>query len=575
MKKPSPFFSLALAWFLFLFTASVGAQTNVWDKAWTYTPPATGGTMGGRIAHDRAGNIYVLGAFNNNTGVDLYSSMLLKYSASGNLIWKRDFMAYGQRTVGAGSLAIDEQDRIFICGAFGGTGYSYNSQPTTNFTLLVDTIVATAGGNDAFLMRLDTSGKSVWLKTYGGTDGEAFTGLCASQGRLFITGDYSDTLRLDTNHVFHDKTTNYQKSFFALLDTSGKPLWAQSGSRAERLNSVALDTAGNAYLLGTFGDDLRFGNILIKDLSQGAVSGAGFLAKFDTGGNCQWATTQCGFLGTTGCGVGGYVQPGRVVVHPNGQLSVCGSYHFCNLRFGTSGNVILPPGSQNTPYLVRYDANGKSLWAKNGNLYSNTRANGVATDGESNTYLMGTMNLPDHFGTDTLRGGYGRNDAYFLKYNPAGKLIWVRTAGGDLGDEGYDITLSADETTVYCTGFTYSKNTLQFGDLKVATAGNTTLFVGKSSTDPMSLPRVEKPDFAFSVFPNPATTTLNLSLPAGVTVQEAALYNTLGSLVFQWSGLASKSEISLPLPGVAAGTYTLLLRSATGDQSHCTIVVNP
>ncbi len=575
MKKGTSGFRLVSVIAVFLFALSASAQTNVWDKAWTHTPPATGATVGGQIAHDRAGNVYVLGAFNNNVGVDLESSMLLKYSASGALIWKRDFMAYGERYTGAASLAIDEQDRIYVCGAFGGTGYSYQIQPTMNFTLLADTVVATTGGSDAFLMRLDTTGKSVWLKTYGGAGREAFTGLCAKNNRVFLMGEYADTMRLDTNVVFHTPNNNFQKSFFALLDTNGKPVWANSGSRAERLNAIALDTRGNAYLLGTSGGSFYFDGVLVEDLSAGAVSGAGFVAKFDTAGKCQWATSQSGFLGASGCGVGGFVEPLKMVVHPNGDLSVCGTYNFCALNFGKTGNVRLPLAYENTPYLVRYGANGNPLWVKGGNPESSIDGSGIATDAQSNVYFMGTMVLPGIFGKDSLSGSWGRSDAFFLKYNPAGKLLWKRTAGGDLGDLGYDITLSPDESSVYCTGFTNSKNTMHFGELTIATHGKGSLFVGKASTEPMGISQAVKSDFTFAVFPNPATTALNLRLPAGTAVQEAALYNTLGSLVFQWSGLASKAEMSLPLPGVAAGTYTLLLRSAAGGQSHCKVVVNP
>ena len=548
------------------------AQMNDWSNAWSLTPVPSGESTAENIVHDVSGNLYVLGGFRDSTNTHYYSTFLLKYNNTGKVIWKREFTAYGKHAVLAFGLTIDEKDNIYLCGSFEGFPVTDSAN---NITLLVDTIVKSAGNDDAFLMRLDTAGHTKWLQVYGGLEAEGFQSLHAYNGRVIVGGVYSDTIKIGPNIILHEQL-NRQRPFLASFDTDGNPLWAKTVKSVRNLRSIFIDKSKNFYITGSFGLDLYIDNIHISSSSTGNVIETGFYAKFDSSGTCMWAKQQNGFGGPTGQGNVGVVYTDNILVHSNRQLSIAGNYYNCGIHFGSS-SLSLPVNFQETPFLIRCDSNGNPIWAKVTQVdagYNYT--GGIASDSQSNVYFTGGMNLPGTFGTDSFnQNGRGKLDAFLFKYSPAGNLIWGRTAGADLEDVGYGVTLSPNESSVYMVGTARSNNPMYFGNIQVPLAGYSTLFVGKTTNAPLAIPKVIKSDFAFSVFPNPATTIINLSLPAGIAVQEATLYNTIGSLVFQWSGLLPKTELSLRFPELPAGTYTLLVRSTAGTQSHCKVVINP
>ena len=77
----------------------------------------------------------------------------------------------------------------------------------------------------------------------------------------------------------------------AKLDNNGNWLWYKpaGGDQFDYSNGVKVDSAGNAYLFGSFEDDGVFGAIVA--VSSG--NDDGFIAKINAGGTWQWVA-QCG-----------------------------------------------------------------------------------------------------------------------------------------------------------------------------------------------------------------------------------------------------------------------------------------
>jgi hypothetical protein len=66
------------------------------------------------------------------------------------------------------------------------------------------------------------------------------------------------------------------------------------------------------------------------------------------------------------------------------------------------------------------------------------RGNGVAVDRYNNCYLVGIIN----------------NDAFIVKYNKDGNVIWNQTWGRTGDDEGYAVTVDPNQNSCYITGTT-------------------------------------------------------------------------------------------------------------------------
>ena len=91
------------------------------------------------------------------------------------------------------------------------------------------------------------------------------------------------------------------------------------------------------------------------------------------------------------------------------------------------GNDTLKSSSQDA-FLVKYDANGNVLWARQSvSPGGSTTCYSVATDQADNSYITGVTGTNTYFGHDTVFG----NDNFFLvKYTPGGNVSWVSQSLG-------------------------------------------------------------------------------------------------------------------------------------------------
>jgi hypothetical protein len=130
----------------------------------------------------------------------------------------------------------------------------------------------------------------------------------------------------------------------AKCDSSGKMLWSVQTENSS-LENLAVDPAGNAYIVGSFWNTATVGtNVFVIPWTDGTMKS--FVAKVDTAGHFLWAQllTGPGQVGASGIAVG-----------TNGTSYVAGNY---------MGQEIL--GSTNTQYVgfvAAFGDEGALLWA--------------------------------------------------------------------------------------------------------------------------------------------------------------------------------------------------------------------
>ncbi|MEO8588373.1 MAG: SBBP repeat-containing protein [Flavobacteriales bacterium] len=103
-------------------------------------------------------------------------------------------------------------------------------------------------------------------------------------------------------------------------------------------------------------------------------------------------------------------------------------------------------------FIAKYDEAGNVQWVRTGGADLIDRANDIAVDTDGNAYITGffSTNGPDptvSFDGVTLTG-LGSTDLFVAKYDAGGALLWVRSGGGPLGDQGRGITLTPDGNVV-------------------------------------------------------------------------------------------------------------------------------
>ena len=130
-------------------------------------------------------------------------------------------------------------------------------------------------------------------------------------------------------------------------------------------------------------------------------------------------------------------------------------------------------------FVAKYAPSGECLWARQGGGLKIDRGYAVTVDGKGNVFVTGHYQSEDAtFGEGAplpLRGDY---DIFTAKYDPSGKLLWVRTAGGEKYDYGHGIGVDSSGNC-YVTGGLVGDAT--YGDTRVENPTGSHLFVVKYS----------------------------------------------------------------------------------------------
>jgi gliding motility-associated-like protein len=225
--------------------------------------------------------------------------------------------------------------------------------------------------------------------------------------------------------------------------------WAKNASStgSELAWDVAYDSfSGNNYLCGYFNGNLSSTYGPSFSSSYGAKDG--FVAKYDANGTFLWAFK----IGGTND-----EEVKSIITDPSGDVYITGYFKsVCDFDpSGATFNLTPNGGAGNQDgFLAKYNSAGNFLWAvKFGDigaedawrLYADI--NGI--------YLTGSYNNSATFystnaTTKTTASANNQEEFYGAKYNSAGVVQWVVSAGGNKEDVGFDVI--ADASNVYFVG---------------------------------------------------------------------------------------------------------------------------
>lgn len=226
-------------------------------------------------------------------------------------------------------------------------------------------------------------------------------------------------------------------------------------------NAATADDDGNFYITGYFGGALDFGGTGLTGAGLGDI----YIAKYNTQRVLQWVKqgTSDGWNGGRGIALGS-----------DGSVTIAG-----RIEGQTSfDGVSVPSVGENDVFVARYSASGVIQWAKSGGGSGMDWANGVAVDGDGNSYAVGYFSGGATFGTQTINSS-GDHDIFIVSYDPSGNFRWIRSAGGNGVDEAYGVATDAGGN-VYVIGI--ATGTASFSGTNF-NAGGTAGFLAKYGPD--------------------------------------------------------------------------------------------
>ena len=268
-------------------------------------------------------------------------------------------------------------------------------------------------------------------------------------GNVFITGFFENTFIVFGTDTLQNAAGN-DDVYLVKYDAMGNVLWARSplSNGNAGANGESTDTAGNVYIAGSFSSNGVPGKLIFGTDTLTAGTGTNyetdlFVAKYDGAGNVLWAKTA---LATDTS----YVTASGAKTDRAGNVYVTGFFQSKMLVFGND-TLLNASDTGYDAFLVKYDATGNVVWAKqssNGNL--NNYGGLVTTDAAGNVYWAG--NNP---GPGLVIGTHSFLDTgiYIVKYNPAGNMLRaIGIANTNASVSG--IAIDASGNLILCGSFT-------------------------------------------------------------------------------------------------------------------------
>jgi hypothetical protein len=115
-------------------------------------------------------------------------------------------------------------------------------------------------------------------------------------------------------------------------------------------------------------------------------------------------------------------------------------------------------------------------WVAAGGGSKNDKTRAVTVDAQGNVFLVGETTGEGAFG-DIKREALGASDFFLAKVSPTGSFLWVRSLGGSLVDRGYGVATDA-AGHAYVTGHFQSTDATALGQT-LSNAGDYDIFVAK------------------------------------------------------------------------------------------------
>lgn len=156
---------------------------------------------------------------------------------------------------------------------------------------------------------------------------------------------------------------------------------------------------------------------------------------------------------------------------------------YFNTSISFDVNHTLVSNGSSDLYLVKYDPAGNVIWAKSAGGDDLDASNSVAVDKLGNVYLTGYFKSSSlTFGSTTLvNAGGSIYDLFLVKYDAGGNVLWAESSGGTGDDRGYSIAVD-DPGNIYLAGYFLSP-TLTIGTTTLTNRGFSDIFIAKYTTD--------------------------------------------------------------------------------------------
>jgi hypothetical protein len=345
------------------------------------------------------------------------------------------------------ALAVDPMGNTFLAGDFTG---SIDWGGTTQ---------SSAGGQDGYVAKLDSTGAVRWLKAIGDLGEQAVTSVAVdAAGNVVIAGFFSGAVSFGGAPL---ASAGGYDIFVAKLDPEGGILWNKRfGDEADqRAFGVAADSAGNTFLVGTFAGAIDLGgDVPLKSAGEANA----LVVKLGPDGGTLWSKR---FGDTTAAA------SSSVAVDDDDGVIVAGTF---------AGSIDLGGGALESEqdgglFVAKLDGGGEHVWSRGLGKTGAASVRSVATDGSGGVLLTGEFAGGMAIG-ETLLASAGVEDGFVARLDARGKVAWSERFGDAAAQRGTGVAVGEGEDVWLVGGFA---GNVDFGGGALMSAGGADVFLAR------------------------------------------------------------------------------------------------
>jgi hypothetical protein len=358
-------------------------------------------------------------------------------------------MAYGQPTLqwaksiggsqydkGMG-IASDALGNVYVTGSFDWVDDFDPGAAVYNLT--------SAGSEDIFISKFDSSGNFVWTKSIGGVNYDRGSSIVIdASGNVYTTGWFTGTVDFDpSDNVYNLTGSGGQDIFVSKLDALGNFIWAKNigGMYSDYGNDIAIDLLGNVYITGSFKGTADFDpGVGVYNLTSNSGDQI-FISKLNSSGAFVWAKNMRGI----GNGF-------SIAIDMANNVYTTGRYLY-TVDFDPGAGVynLTSVGAGDDIFVSKLDASGAFVWAKRMGGTEGDHSRSIAVDGSGNVYTTGVFQDTADF--DPGAGVYNLAaltlGTFVSKLDAWGNFVWAK----QLGSDSFGLGVVVDKAcNVYTTG---------------------------------------------------------------------------------------------------------------------------
>lgn len=446
------------------------------------------------------------------------------------------------------------------------------------------------GGNDFWIIKLNSTGAVQWKRIYGGTGNDIANSIRqTTDGGYIVVGDSeSNNYDVSGNHG------GYKDGWVVKLNSFGNIQWqrALGGSRWDDFLSVE-QTSDNGYIMTGRTDSFD------GDVTENKGLTDLWVVKLNEAGAIEWQKTYGGSKDDLGssvkqCPDGGYVIVGETastdgdVTWNNGnvdfwilKLAADGSLEWQKSYGGLNGDlgsdIALTAdggyvvtgfvGSHNTgnvtghselayfdAWVLKLTSTGELEWQKTvgGTGYEYAWAVIVANSG--GYVVAGSTSSTD----GDVSAMNGLRDFWAFKLDETGEIVWEKAFGGTKAEHCFSIANTTDNGFIM-TGYAWSTDGDVAGAVNLGRNEYWIIKLSPEGTSPAEAP--VSFENALQIFPNPAQEYATIQVPSAAAQLRVTVSDMLGRELTQQ---AIANGAALDLTKLGPGLYQLAVAVEDG-----------